>query len=99
MKFKRGDTFAFSVYLKDENEEPLIIEIDNMKCEVRTLGDDLIDTLIITQTEIPGEYIFLSDDTSKYPIGELFTDIEVVKDGIKSSSDTITLEIVRDVTK
>lgn len=99
MKFKRGDTFAFSMYLRDDNGEAVVVTVDNIKCQVRTISGDLVDTLTTEATDNPGEYLFKSPSTNDYPLGKLEMDVRVIKDDIVGSTPTIVLDIERDVTR
>ena len=40
-----------------KKEQPLIIDIENIKCQVRTKEGDLVSNLVINSLT-PGEYIF-----------------------------------------
>lgn len=102
MKFKRGDTFRFTVELKenvDNGTIPLVTDVENIKCQVRTIGGELVETLNITLGEEPGEYIFSSSDTSNYPTETLEMDIQVTKDGTISSTPTFKIEVEKDITR
>lgn len=99
---KRGDTFAMYINLTDssgEEEIPLIVSVENIKCQVRTEYDKLVQTLDVEETETPGKYIIKSDDTQNWPIGDLLSDIQITINNITSSSDTFIIPLVKDVTR
>jgi hypothetical protein len=97
---KRGDTFSFIASLKDSAGEPLTGVASKLKSQVRNKADVLYSELIITETEILGNYLFKAPDTSAYPTGtELYLDIEYTNDGTITSSETIAVPVVKDVTR
>lgn len=102
MKFKRGDTFKFTVVLTelvDGIEQALITDVANIKCQVRTAASKLIETLNIIVGDKDGEYIFSSSDTSNYPTETLEMDIQVNKDGDIGSTQTFKVEVEKDITR
>jgi len=102
MKFKRGDTFKFTVVLTelvDDVEQPLITDVENIKCQVRTAAGKLIEDLLITAGATNGEYEFSSVDTSQYPTETLEMDIQVNKDGDIGSTQTFKVEVEKDITR
>jgi hypothetical protein len=53
--------------------------------------------MVITETEIPGQYLFRAPDTSSWPTGcYLYMDIQYESDGVKSSSEIIRMVVERD---
>lgn len=97
--FKRGDTFAFYANLLNSVGEPYGGDAANLSCQVRDSQDALIATLTITATEVVGKYLFQASSTDLWPLGVLYTDIEINEDGIISSSETIAIPIEKDVTR
>lgn len=97
--FKRGDTFALYVEMSDVNGDPLVYTANKLKSQVRTRNNKLITELLISTTETPGTYLMQAADTSEWIIGDLFMDIEIDDGGIITSTETITIPVVRDVTK
>ena len=103
IKIKRGDTFAFYANMTDELGQPLITDIANLKSQIRDKNDLLIEELIISTTGIEGQYLFNATDTNVWlPQGQniknFVMDIEMSTGGIISSSDTINIEVTKDVT-
>lgn len=103
IKIKRGDTFAFYANITDEEGSPLLIDAVNLKSEVRDTDYALIDTLVIEQTDIAGRYLFTAEDTKEWPSAPgagktLLMDIEINDGGKISSSRTVEISVVKDVT-
>lgn len=99
---KRGDTFAMYINMTDSSSEepvPLVVPVVNIKCQVRTEYDRLVQDLDVLDTDTPGKYIIQSDDTQNWPIGDLYSDIQITVNDIVSSSDTFIIPIVKDVTR
>lgn len=96
---KRGDTFAIHVDLADSEEAPLLLTTDQIKCQIRSGYDKLIDTLDVALTQIDGRYLLTSSDTSSWPIGELVADIQIDIEGVITSSDDLIIPVKKDVTR
>ena len=102
MKFKRGDTFKFTVVLTelvDDVEQPLITDVANIKCQVRTATGMIVEDLNVVASVEDGEYEFSSADTSNYPTETLEMDIEVNKDGEIGSTQTFKITVEKDITR
>lgn len=104
ISIKRGDTFAFMANITNEEGNPLIKDAVNLKSQIRDKHDNLISELTITATETPGQYLFVSPSTEDWPAfawGEnmLQMDIEINVEGQIASSDTIDIEVIKDVTR
>lgn len=99
IQMKRGDTFAFYIALQDDDGEPVILEVGSLKCQVRNNLDQLIAEMDIALTDTAGQYIFRKDDTTTWPLGELYYDIRFLVDGISTSTSTDTIYVSKDVTK
>ena len=103
INIKRGDTFAFYANITDELGQPLITDIANLKSQIRDRNYVLVETLAIATTEIEGQYLFTAADTNtwfvqRYGSRSLIMDIEMSTGGVISSSDTIDIEVTKDVT-
>lgn len=103
LKIKRGDTFAFYANITDELGQPLITDIANLKSQIRDKKYVLITELTIATTEIAGQYLFTAPNTDEWlKIGwssnTLIMDIEMNVGGAVTSSDTIEIEVIKDVT-
>jgi len=97
MVIKRGDTLAFYLFFKDESGAGVVR--DNVFCQLRTRSDVLIKELVITPTATVGKYLATAGDTTDYPIGTLFSDVEVRDGDVVTSSATFNISIVKGVTR
>jgi len=103
IKIKKGDTFAFYANITDELGQPLITDIANLRSQIRDKKHVLIEELTIAATGTAGQYLFTATDTNVwlpqgYSSKSLIMDIEMNTGGIISSSDTIEIEVIKDVT-
>lgn len=103
LTIKRGDTFAFYANITDETGAPLVTDAINLKSQVRDTNYNLISELTVAQTDIAGRYLFTADTTADWPaapgIGKtLLMDIEINNGGKISSSRTVEIRVVKDVT-
>jgi hypothetical protein len=100
MEHKRGDTLSFLINLVDDNNQPLDLEVTQIRSQMRNSVNKLIDEFTVTKTETIGEYLFEAQaDTNTYPLSTLYSDIEINEDGIIASSETFEIEIVKDITQ
>jgi len=103
IKIKKGDTFAFYANITDELGEPLVTDVANLKSQIRDMKYGLIEELTIATTATEGQYLFTATDTNVWlPHGHtsksFIMDIEMNNGGVVSSSDTIEIEVIKDVT-
>ena len=97
---KRGDTFAFYANITDDAGNPYTGPASNIHCQVRNYADVLMATLNVSATEDQGKYLFQADSTGEWPAGtNLYMDIEINDNGVISSSDTIAIPVIKDVTR
>ena len=96
---KRGDTFSIYVDLYDANNAPLIVTTNQIRCEIRSDYDKLVDTLAVAMTATPGRYELTSADTSNWMVGDLYSDIEITIGAVTKSSDSFIIPVVKDVTR
>lgn len=96
IRLKRGDTLSFEITIEDQDGNA-IENINEVKSQIRDSRYQLIDEFNIVSLG-GGKYKFLVDDTRNYPIADLQFDIQITKDDVVSSSETIRLSIVKDVT-
>ena len=105
VSIKRGDTLKFEIILEDIDGNALEgaadgeSEVGSIKIRSQIRDQHL---KFIAEFDIEdkgdGVYVFSTPSTSSFPIGDLLFDIEVDRDGIVTSSDTMVLRIMRDVT-
>lgn len=99
-EFKRGDTFSFYANIKDLDGKPITGASEKLKCQVRDSLDNLKSELLITEElDTLGKYLFRATDTSNWPITTLNMDIQFNDEGIISSSETISVTVIKDVTR
>lgn len=96
---KRGDTLKWYVMLTDSDGAAITGIAENLKCQIRDSIDGLVDDVTITETEIPGQYLFTVSSTEDFPVGLLYSDIELTDEVGTKSSETFSITIEKDVTK
>ncbi|NMB42825.1 MAG: hypothetical protein GX995_01670 [Clostridiales bacterium] len=99
LTIKRGDTFAFYANITDETGAALVTDTTNLKSQVRDTKYNLISELVIAPTETPGRYLFTSAETDSWPTTKLLMDIQINKGGQISSSQTVEISVIKDVTR
>ena len=100
--FKTGDTFIFTAVIKDTiYKNPMIGISSNLKSQIRRDNGTFVAELIISEVlEIPGNYEFSANDTSNWPIENLYMDIQYTdEEGIITSSESLVVPIEKDVTR
>lgn len=102
IKIKRGDTFSYFATFLDENKEPMAIGVSDIKSQIRDTEYNLIDNVSIVATEDAGKF-HLTCNTDNFPANiwgsvKLLMDIELNLDGDIISSDTVKIEVEKDVT-
>ncbi len=96
---KPGETFAIPAQIETDDGTPITGAADKFKCQIRTSLDKLIAEVQITETDVPGQYIFKVENTENWPVGTLLTDI-LYNDGEKIQiSETLKIIVVKEVTK
>lgn len=101
IQHKRGDTFLFEAVLRESKNGPVIDITDwTLESMVRDADSVLIAELDVTVTDAAqGEYTVSADDTSDWPVGLAYWDIQYTDDaGVIRSTDTIALAIIQDIT-
>lgn len=97
--FKHGSTFSYIGTVKDSGDNPVIGIANYITSDIRTSNNELISSVVVTEIG-QGQYSFVVSDTTKWPINcTLYTDIRYEKDGVVSYSDTMSIEVVKEVTK
>lgn len=99
--FKRGDTFAFAAAITDTSlGTPLTGKASGLRCEGRHyINDALITELTVSESAVPGTYLFTEEDTSLWEDGwRIYFDIEYTGDGIVSSTETFYVDVEADIT-
>lgn len=98
-EFKRGSTLIFELSLVDDAGDPVVIDVADMRAEVRD-GSELLSVLTIATTAVPGTYLLSTDDdTSDWDYGVVMTDIRAEIGGNIVYSDTVAFSVVAQVTR
>lgn len=98
---KRGDTLAFIVRRKNEDGTPRTGEALKLKSQLRNQKDVLLAEFDITETVVPGDYLFKVDatETALWITGTYNCDIQFKDGDIVQSSETFQVSVVKDVTR
>lgn len=98
---KKGDTLSFIVKRDNEAGEPMTGDAAKLKSQIRTKKDELIANFTITETDVLGEYLFVvpAAITNTLIPGIYLFDIEYTDDDIVKSSDTMEIQVIKDVTR
>ncbi len=98
---KRGDTLTILVARKDSAGDPMTGDALKLKAQLRTSTDKLLGDFEITETAVLGTYELSipSTVTKTFELGKAFWDLQYDDgSGVISSSETIEVEIVKDIT-
>lgn len=99
LEFKRGASFELELALTDDAGDPVIIDVADMRAELR-YGSTLVSVLDIATTLTPGTYLLSTDDdTSDWSYGLHSTDIRATIDGKIRYSDTVSIAVVEQITR
>lgn len=93
--FKRGDSFLITADFT--GNEGVTVTKDQLRSQVRTRYDKLIAELEIAD-KTTNVFDLTCDDTSKWPIGNLYMDLQYTNDSEIVSTETILIPIEKDVT-
>lgn len=101
LEFKRGDTFNPLIRVTEDNSEPVNISNWTIISQVRDIRDNLISTLNVSnRVDSSGEFNLGTLDTSSWPVGELFWDIQYINaEGVKISTETIVIRCIKDISR
>ena len=103
LEIKRGDTFAFYANMTDETGAALVTDPLNITSQIRDTAYQLVSELTVAGTEIPGRYLFTATSTDTWPTEiwgsvKLLMDIQISISGVITSSDTVEIAVIKDVT-
>ena len=101
--FKRGDTFMFRCLHKVDGVPVSVSEFE-ISAQIRTRLGVLVATLvpvIADQVAERGRFYLKPEppDTSGWPVGRHFGDIQITQGGVTRSTATFTLPVVEDMTR
>lgn len=95
---KRGDTFIVDINLKDSNQNALDLEVDKIKSQIRLTNGELLSDVEITKNGV-GMYQLKVADTTNWVIGIVEMDIEMTIGDVIKSSETININVLKDITR
>jgi len=99
LQFKRGASFELEITLTDDAGDPVIIDVADMRAELRD-GSTLVSVLDIATTVTPGTYLLSTDDdTSDWSYGLHMTDIRAEIGDKVRYSDTVSIAVVEQITR
>ena len=97
---KKGDTFSYYANVKDANGKPVIDGAANIKSQIYNDKDVKLADFVITANGTTGQYLFRVLDTIAFPSDTiLYTDIQYTDGDIVVSSATMTIQVIKDVTR
>jgi len=101
IEVKRGDTLSFVVRRKNEDGTPRTGEASNLRSQIRNIKDALIAEITITETDVPGDYLFTvpATETSFWVPGKYTCDIQFTDVDFVESSNTFEVVVEKDVTR
>lgn len=98
---KRGDTFSIGCKFRNSDNNLQDLTDFTIRSQVRTkVNRDLVSELpvvVSNQTTNPGEFAIITS-TSDWPVGLMLLDIEFITGNVKVSSETVSLQVVQDIT-
>lgn len=98
ISIKRGDTLLLKVTVNDLDGNPLEGEAENIKSEIRDRFKKLITTFLVSE-DGNGVYSLSLPDGVLLPVGVLYFDIQQTIAGVVSSSNTVTVNVLQDITQ
>lgn len=102
INIKRGDTFWFSIkatLIVNDVQVPQSGLANNFKCMIRDDSETLLGTMVITESDTAGTYIFRCESTSDWPEGTIYFDIQYTdENNIIESTETVDVVVTKDVT-
>lgn len=99
--FKRGDVFQIGGTAKDSAAAKIDITLVTIRSQVRTPDGALVAELLVNksnQTTHKGEFALSCTDTTGWPVGYVLIDIEQRVGGGITSSETMRLPVLEDIT-
>lgn len=100
IRHKRGDTFDYEAALTEgKNGPPIDITGWEIRSEIRSGSQQLIAELSVEIFDaVNGKYALTSGSTTGWPVGNAFMDVEYAENGKIKSTETISVQIIRDET-
>ncbi|WP_027389220.1 hypothetical protein [Chrysiogenes arsenatis] len=101
IRHKRGDTFILSsCQLLDDNQNPIDLTDYVIRSQLRTKSGKLVDTLLVEIAADHLSYTMTAQQPESWPAEKLECDVEYTNpDGVRFSSQTFYVDVMRDVTR
>lgn len=98
--FKRGTSFGANVSYTPSEGQPADLSGFAISSEVRTPAGSLVATLAVTMApDAMGFHVAAPEGTATWPLGKLAWDLRFERDGAVAFSETVGLELTREVTQ
>jgi len=98
---KRGDTFVLSCTLENEGN-PVDITNLTIAAQVRQPDDTILQSLTVTKTDAANGAFTLgasATETEGWELRQYQCDIEFVEGGEVNSSETFSINVIKDITR
>jgi hypothetical protein len=103
IQHKSGDHFEFQATYKDGNDVPVALNNVSIKSQIRSSDGVLLSEARITKLDQfyhPGEYSLAVSRTSHWEANKiLIWDIQYTEDGKVTSTETMNIQVLLDVTQ
>ncbi len=103
VNFKRGDTFEAVVRLRDDMAALVDLVAGGITCtsQIRDSEDVLIQQLSVANDTAPTGKVLSATpaQTAAWPVAQLLWDVQWSKDGQVFSTETLTIDVEKDVTQ
>lgn len=93
---KRGNLFSFNMNLVDDGES-VIIEPENIRCQLRNPNGELISTCVVT-ADGEGGYTLKVVNTNDWPLSMLEFDVAITIDEETIISDIYEFQVIKNIT-
>ena len=97
VEIKRGENISWTITLTDSTTGAAIVGA-SVAAEIRQADDTLIDTFTCTEG-LDGVFVCAVDDTTEFPLGNLYTDVWIDDTTDISITDTILLKVSKNMTE
>jgi hypothetical protein len=100
IQHKRGDSFKVSGVYENDAGAASPLTGTTITSQIRNRNNALVSELAVIVDDIPnGLYHLDAGDTSNWPIDLLWWDIQFTSSAGVGSSETVTIDVVKDVTR
>ena len=99
MNIKEYDSITIACQYKDDDGFPLSLDGVDIKSELRTQHNVLIDRLEVTVSDEDQGLFHLRPTRRRLPIGKHNIDVMFSKNGFRISSETFQIAVIKSVTQ